>query len=234
MTAITDGKKIGELFSIFHDGTIAACRIDNDLLELEIDIKYLAERINANYEKFHLLIHNIHDFSFTTWPRNYNIVPSTIRNPLLVFSGEVEILSGEFNNDFIEVQIQQSSNEYDYSGGILYFKADSVLVTDEGGKAHDIRGLSQISNAYWNEWSNKNKALKPKEKRMIPKHLLGKALMLWGMLLIGQFLLAAAVMYQNMKAGFGFVESAMTLPPSLFVFSLALFLISWLQYRSKR
>ena len=69
---------------------------------------------------------------------------------------------------------------------------------------------------------------------MIPKHLLGKALMLWGMLLIGQFLLAAAVMYQNMKAGFGFVESAMTLPPSLFVFSLALFLISWLQYRSKR
>ncbi|CAL4866549.1 hypothetical protein MMA231_00792 [Asticcacaulis sp. MM231] len=69
---------------------------------------------------------------------------------------------------------------------------------------------------------------------MIPKPLMHKALIVWGILLIGQFLLAAAVMYQNMKAGFGFVETAMTLPPSLFVFSLALFLVSWLQYRSKR
>jgi hypothetical protein len=63
---------------------------------------------------------------------------------------------------------------------------------------------------------------------------MGKALIVWGILLIGQFLLAAAVMYQNLKAGFGFVETALTLPPSLFVFSLALFLVSWLQYRSKR
>ena len=69
---------------------------------------------------------------------------------------------------------------------------------------------------------------------MIPKPLMGKALIVWGILLIGQFLLAAAVMYQNLKAGFGFVETALTLPPSLFVFSLALFLVSWLQYRSKR
>jgi hypothetical protein len=69
---------------------------------------------------------------------------------------------------------------------------------------------------------------------MIPKPLMRKALIVWGILLIGQFLLAAAVMYQNLKAGFGFVETALTLPPSLFVFSLALFLVSWLQYRSKR
>lgn len=68
---------------------------------------------------------------------------------------------------------------------------------------------------------------------MIPKPLMGKALIVWGILLIGQFLLAAAVMYQNLKAGFGFVETALTLPPSLFIFSLALFLVSWLQYRSR-
>ncbi|ESQ90879.1 hypothetical protein ABENE_11455 [Asticcacaulis benevestitus DSM 16100 = ATCC BAA-896] len=63
---------------------------------------------------------------------------------------------------------------------------------------------------------------------------MGKVLILWGMLLIGQFLLAAAVMYQNMKAGFGFVETALTMPPLLFAFSLVLFVVSWLQYRSKR
>ncbi|MGA9657751.1 MAG: hypothetical protein WBQ60_01425 [Asticcacaulis sp.] len=67
----------------------------------------------------------------------------------------------------------------------------------------------------------------------MPKSFIRKGLILWGMLLIGQFLLAAAVMYKNMKAGFGFVETAMTLPPSLFVFSLGLFLVSWLQFRSK-
>jgi len=72
------------------------------------------------------------------------------------------------------------------------------------------------------------------EKQLISKKLMGKILIVWAMLLVGQFLLAAAVMYQNLKAGFGFIETALTLPPSLFVFSLALFSLTWLQYRFRR
>ena len=59
MVATRNDKKISELFSIFHDGTISAWCIRDDVMELEIDIDYLAQGVSTSYSKFHMIIRNV-------------------------------------------------------------------------------------------------------------------------------------------------------------------------------
>ena len=151
MTATINDKKISELFSIFHDGTISAWRIRDDIMELKIDIEYLTQRVSTSCSKFHLIIRNVQNFVFSTWPRDFNISPSLISDPNILFSTKPEILSGEFKNGLIEVAMGQDSPEYDYSGGVLSFKADNAIVTDESGKQYSITQLTQICDDYWNK-----------------------------------------------------------------------------------
>lgn len=154
---IKGDEKISEVFSIFHDGGIAAYHIAGDNLELEIEISYLTQRINQAYTKFFLSLHNARDFSFSTWPHDVNAAPAIIHDPSQIFAGEPEILSSEVKNGLIEVVMNQHSTDYDYCGGYLSFKADAAQVADEGGKQYDVNELGQICEDYWNEWSNKNK-----------------------------------------------------------------------------
>jgi hypothetical protein len=67
----------------------------------------------------------------------------------------------------------------------------------------------------------------------MPKPLLRKVLILWAMLLIGQFLLAAAVIYQSLMAGVPFLNALLSLQPVLAFASLMLFLITYLQYKNR-
>ncbi len=67
----------------------------------------------------------------------------------------------------------------------------------------------------------------------MPKPLLRKVLILWAMLLIGQFLLAAAVIYQNMKEGLPLLNALLSMQPVLAFASLMLFLITYLQYKNR-
>ena len=67
----------------------------------------------------------------------------------------------------------------------------------------------------------------------MPKPLLRKVLILWAMLLIGQFLLAAAVIYQSMKAGVPLLNALLSMQPVLAFASLMLFLITYLQYKNR-
>jgi hypothetical protein len=65
------------------------------------------------------------------------------------------------------------------------------------------------------------------------KSLLRKVLILWAMLLIGQFLLAAAVIYQSVMAGVPLLNALLSLQPVLAFASLMLFLITYLQYKNR-
>ncbi len=67
----------------------------------------------------------------------------------------------------------------------------------------------------------------------MPKPLLRKVLILWAMLLIGQFLLAAAVIYQSMKEGLPLLNALLSMQPVLAFASLMLFLITYLQYKNR-
>lgn len=65
------------------------------------------------------------------------------------------------------------------------------------------------------------------------KSLLRKLLILWAMLLIGQFLLAAAVIYQSLMTGVPLLNALLSMQPVLALASLMLFLITWLQYKNR-
>lgn len=65
------------------------------------------------------------------------------------------------------------------------------------------------------------------------KSLLRKVLILWAMLLIGQFLLAAAVIYQSLITGVPLLNALVSMQPVLAVASLMLFLITYLQYKNR-
>ncbi|HTN40715.1 MAG TPA: hypothetical protein VLZ84_06155 [Asticcacaulis sp.] len=67
----------------------------------------------------------------------------------------------------------------------------------------------------------------------MPKPLLRKVLILWAMLLIGQFLLAAAVIYQSLMTGVPLLNALLSLQPVLAFASLMLFLITYLQYKNR-
>ncbi|HEY4124078.1 MAG TPA: hypothetical protein VGM36_05655 [Rhizomicrobium sp.] len=150
-------EEIREIFSIFHDGTIVAHRISAETLDLEIEILYLTQRIDKAYTKFFLSLQNVHDFSFSTWPKDVNAAPTLIRDPAQIFAGELTILSSDIKNGSVEIAMDQPSDGFDYCGGTLSFKANTASVLDEGGKQYTVNELGQICEEYWAEWSRKSK-----------------------------------------------------------------------------
>jgi hypothetical protein len=149
---------IANLFSIFHDGSISHANMVNGNLKLEVEIRYLAERINPLFKKFILCLSDIRGVRFSTWPSNSEMQPSAIIDTALIFRTELKILEGDAIGGAIQVICSVSSKDCDYSGGELYFQADFAHVTDETGRPYSFSELCSLSSDYWEEWSSRNKA----------------------------------------------------------------------------
>ncbi|MDV6332458.1 hypothetical protein [Asticcacaulis sp. 201] len=67
----------------------------------------------------------------------------------------------------------------------------------------------------------------------MPKPIMRKVLILWAMLLIAQFLLAAYQIYKNMTFGMPVGQALTQISPITAGLSLLLFLVSYAQYRNK-
>ena len=144
---------IANLFSIFHDGSICHTNIVNGNLVLQIEIPYLAKRINPTFKRFILCLSNIRGVRFTTWPSNSEMQPSEIIDKDLIFRPQLEILEGVAIGDAIQVICSVTSQNCDYCGGELYFQADFAHVTDEAGHPYSFSELCSLSSDYWEEWS---------------------------------------------------------------------------------
>ncbi len=155
---IKDLNKINEIFSIFHDGEIIHSEKKDNNLIISIEIQYLANRINPEYIKFDLVLENIENLNFSTWPNNPELESEIITDIDLIFKPELQILSSEIKENLIFVACSQSSHEFEYCGGNLELKAQYAIVNDESGKVYLLKELNKLSNEYWDEWSNKNKA----------------------------------------------------------------------------
>ena len=153
---ITGADSLSDIFSVFHDGSIARYSANGRDLDLDIEILYLAERVNPAFRSFHVSLQNVQDLSFSTWPKELGVEPSVLRSPARIFIHELGILSGQVDGEQIKVICDQSSAECDYCGGELYFSANSATVTDEAGQEYSIDALQQLSKEYWDEWSNSN------------------------------------------------------------------------------
>jgi hypothetical protein len=151
-------ENINTMFSIFHDGEIVRCVTNNNELIMDVKIKYLAERINPKYESLYIVLENIEEISFTTWPNNAELEEEIITDVRKIFKPELVILSSDIIGNLISVACSQSSHEFEYCGGNLSLKAKSAKVKDESEKTYSLNELNTLSNEYWEEWSKKNKA----------------------------------------------------------------------------
>jgi len=153
---IKGNENICRIFDIFHDGCIANYQyVDNDL-ELEIEIRYLAERVKSDYRKFWLRLQNTHSIVFKTWPNDHNAEPECIESLTRVFEPELGILSCEVEGLSLNVACNQPSKNWNYCGGTLTLQADGAIVRDEGKKEYSIEELGAICEKYWSEWEKKN------------------------------------------------------------------------------
>ena len=153
---IEGSENIREIFSIFHDGTIAHVTKDGSDLLLEVAIQYLAERINLSFGKFFVLLANVRDLRFMTWPSDLKSEPAVITDISIIFKPELEILEGNIKDGAIQVVCIQSSPDFNYRGGELYLQAEFAQVSDEAGSYYTIDELGSLSQGYWDDLSNKS------------------------------------------------------------------------------
>ncbi len=151
-------ENIRDIFSIFHDGGILSCRREDDSLLMEVEIEYLAERINPDFRKFMVRLDDVKNLSFSTWPSDLKSPAVLISEVGKIFKAELEILEGDIEKGKIKIVCNQHSSEFDYCGGELYLSAASAEVTDEAGKSYSIEELDVLCKGYWDDWANKNKA----------------------------------------------------------------------------
>ena len=151
-------ENIKNIFSIFHDGSIVSCRLENDSLLMEVEIQYLAERINPQFRRFMICLNEVQNLSFSMWSSNLKSPVIVTSDPEKIFKAELEILKGDIENGNIKVVCDQHSSEFDYCGGEIYFSASSAEVTDEAGKSYSIEALGILCKEYWDDWAYKNKA----------------------------------------------------------------------------
>jgi hypothetical protein len=152
---ISGVNNLRDTFSIFHDGGISGFTSSGQDLILDVEIMYLAERINPSYRVFRLTLRNARDIVFETWPKDSNAEPSKISSLSKIFVPELEILGCEVAGDDLKVTCNQPSANCNYCGGTLFLKTDSASVTDESGKEYSIEELRQLSAGYWSDWEKK-------------------------------------------------------------------------------
>ena len=146
------------MFSVFHDGVIGHCTKENSILQFNVEIQYLTERINSSYKAFRVTLYGVKELSFTTWPNDSDAESETFTDIVAIFTPELEILSCEIENNSFKIACNQPLPNFGYCGGFLKLIVNSVVVKDEAGKEYSIEELCSLSNDYWGEWANKNKA----------------------------------------------------------------------------
>jgi len=150
-------ENICRIFSIFHDGEIEDYQFNNGNLQLEITIPFLAKKINPQFTKFNVTLNNIKNILYTNWPDDPKLESQKFTDTNIIFSQKLIILEGVLKNDLIQVVCNQTSSDYESSGGYLYFTAETAIVTDEANKKYSIEELDALCESYWNEWSKKNR-----------------------------------------------------------------------------
>ena len=151
-------ESIRDIFSIFHDGSLLSCVDEGGELSLEVEIEYLAKRIDPNFKRFSVRLFEVSDINFSTWPSDLAAKPATLTKLVEIFAADLEVLEGNFKGDLIEVVCNQHSSEFGYCGGELRFRCRRATVTDEAGKEYSIEELGALSKGYWDEWSKRNQA----------------------------------------------------------------------------
>lgn len=157
MSLIQGVDSISKIFSIFHDGIIAEYKMACGALLLDVRISYLAQQVHPDYSGFRITLYAVTQLSFTTWPKEAGVAPSTLLTCADIFAPALAILGGEQEGELIKVICNQPSAGSAHCGGELFFSASGALVTVEAGREYAIDALGELGTAYWDQWANRNR-----------------------------------------------------------------------------
>lgn len=144
-----------DLFSIFHDGTIAAWSGNRAQLALTIDCRYLAGLIDPSFESFIVELSQIAVLSFETWPSPFELPVETFHEPFTIFAADLEILSAKTRENVVEIACNQHDKQLHYCGGILRIRCEQIRVYDQQQRELTIDQLDAICTRYWERFGNR-------------------------------------------------------------------------------
>lgn len=146
---------ISTIFSILHDGGISAWTGDKDLLTLEIDCEYLAERIDKSYNNFYIKFGQIEKIELHPWMNSIELSQTVLTDIEDIFKGDLEILSADIENGFVNVYCNQHDTDFDYRGGSLLLNCKTINIFDQGKRQLTIDELTEVCKGYWDSFSKK-------------------------------------------------------------------------------
>lgn len=151
--SVTNTENVRDIFSIFHDGTIAGWKGDKSSLTLKIECQYLAEKIDPTFEDFFVELTDIGKLVLVVWMNSIELEQEYFVELKDIFQAELEILSAEIENDLIKVSCNQSDTTFDYFGGTLYISCKDIKVFDQNRVELTIDRLDQICKQYWDKFA---------------------------------------------------------------------------------
>ena len=123
---ISEPKQIADLFSFLHDGQIVRATTEGDRLLLEVQIQYLAERVDPRYRSFAVQLDSVTDLEFSTWPNDPNGEAAVMTDAVTIFGPCLDILRGSAVDGKVLVTVNQPSPAYDYCGGEIRARIGSM------------------------------------------------------------------------------------------------------------
>lgn len=153
---MTDAHRaIAEVFSVLHDGVIVAVREEHvgsrrDLV-LEVDIRYLAERIAKGHVGFVVRLEDVTELRYLPWQNQGEPAPPPVKDviPLLL---SFDILGGKVDQDEAVVTVLRNGRIVADAGGDVVFRATAIDVTDRAGTPWSSAALADLARGYWEEF----------------------------------------------------------------------------------
>jgi hypothetical protein len=147
--------EIEDIFATFHDGGIIEWKGDLKQLTLKIECQYLGQEFQDDFENFYLIINNIEYIEFEPWmnPIKLEKINKTGLNE--IFKAELEIGYAETINGIVKISCNQHDSEFDYCGGNLFLKAESIEIKNHLKQNIKPIDLYNANDSYWNKFREK-------------------------------------------------------------------------------
>lgn len=134
------------LFSMFHDGSLVKLEKQESNVLFQVDIQYLAEIINPNYEYFNGYLKHCRELAFVDFPGKTIFDLSNLQEAENI---QPEILSAEVIENSVKVYC---SIDFNY-GGVFQFKAEDIKIFDQDNNQITLQQIRQFCKQYWSNLS---------------------------------------------------------------------------------
>lgn len=137
-------EQLNTIFNAFHDGTINGIKSFFNFIELEVEIRYLAEMLIPNSTIIFLQLKEVNKLYFTPWCDD----SEKIDDFEVLNKEELEVTSSKIINEE-EISVQLLSELSFYPGGELLVSCVGFQLFNQNRKAVSFAELISVTKSYW-------------------------------------------------------------------------------------